>query len=162
MYLTVHTSLSLVIGATITNPVLAFVLAFLGHFVLDAIPHDSLKLHSWLKDKKIEETNKIYFLIEIFESVLILITLGTLYFTNNLNLSAPIIAALAGGYLPDVLWGINNLTKNKIKILQKYHLIHNFMDRNFLLKYFLMPVYMEVGVQIVCFVFFIWLYLKIG
>ena len=161
MYLTVHTSLSLVIGATATNPILAFILAFLGHFFLDAIPHDSLKLHTWIKDKKLAEQNKIYFLIEILESALILITLGTLYFTNNLNFSTSMLAALIGGYLPDVLWGINNLTKNKIKILQKYHLIHNFIDRKFLTKYFLMPVYMEVGAQIVCFVFFIWLYLKI-
>lgn len=160
MFLTAHTPLSLIIGSQTANPLVAFLLAFLGHFVLDAIPHDSLKLHNWLKNKKLSEVNKIYLLIEILEFILIFIFLSWLYGQHKLFFSTSLVAALVGGYLPDVLWGIKNLIPKKIKFLEVYQKIHSFIDEKFLIKYFLLPTYLEALSQVICFVFFTWLYLK--
>lgn len=159
MYLIAHTSLSLVIGATTTNPVWAFILAFLAHFVLDAIPHDSKKMYLWQQNLSLKKVNKILFLIEVIEFILIFCLLLSLYFQQKLILSWTMLAAIIGGVLPDVIWGINNLTHKKIKILNKYHQWHATVDNKFLLKYFLMPVYGEVLVHLIVVVFFLSLYL---
>ncbi|HPI67428.1 MAG TPA: hypothetical protein PKZ16_02720 [bacterium] len=161
MFLTAHTPLSLVIGASITNPFLAFVLGFLGHFALDLIPHDSKKLHLWVKKQPLEKINKVYFLIEVAEFFIIFLLLAVLYLSNKLPLSYGLVAALIGGWLPDVLWGLNNLTQKRIKILNFYHKIHSFADDHFLTKYCLLPIYGEILVQLFFTAVFLFLYLKI-
>jgi len=161
MFLTVHTPLSLVIGASIANPFLAFILGFLGHFALDSIPHDSKKTHLWSKRQPLKKINKMLFLIEVIEFIIIFTLLAVLYLNNKLILSYSMAAALVGGWLPDVLWGLNNLTQKRIKILNLYHKIHSFADDHYLTKYCLLPVYGEILVQVFFALGFLFLYLKI-
>jgi len=69
-------------------------------------------------------------------------------------------AAIIGGVLPDILWGINSLTKGKNILLQAYHLFHSYLDRHFLFKYFLLSNFLSFFVQIFTFIFFLIVYLK--
>ncbi len=152
MYLTVHAPTSLIIGSQIQNPILAFVLAFIFHFILDIIPHDSIKT----KNKKY--TIKQFFLMGVADFCCILILFIILWNTNNLKLNYSIIFAFFGGILPDILWGLNLLFKRKIKILNYFHKLHSKNDK---LIYSYLPTWVALVAQTLFFIIPLWIYLKI-
>jgi hypothetical protein len=47
MYQIVHGMAGAVIGSRLDSPILAFILGFVSHFILDAIPHDSNEARDW-------------------------------------------------------------------------------------------------------------------
>ena len=44
MFLTVHATAAVLITQKISNPLLAFIIGFISHYILDAIPHGDDKI----------------------------------------------------------------------------------------------------------------------
>ena len=107
MYLIVHTPTSLIIGTLISNPLLAFILAFIFHLGWDILPHDPKTIKdgtSWSgRIKKMALTA----LIDLCLVFVLLIILGQF---NKFNWNLNLMAAVMGGLFPDILWGLNDLT----------------------------------------------------
>lgn len=94
MTATNHTLTGAVIGAAIPNPIIAIPLAFLSHFVLDAIPHF---------DGKIDHgsTKFMYYLaIDCGLALALLITI----FGLRLDNWPLLIACGVAGASPDLMW----------------------------------------------------------
>ena len=157
MYLVTHTALSLVIGNLIQNPLLAFVLAFVFHLLADLIPHD-IKLFN--KSANRETKIKVFSQVTFIDMFLIFILLFTLWQVNKLNLSLSLVLAIIGGILPDFLWGFDELTKGKIKFLNNFHKFHHWWHKLFYKKVYI-QWWLACIVQILFFIFFIVMYLKI-
>lgn len=152
MYLTIHTPTALLISTITNNPILAFVLAFVSHFLLDIIPHDSVKTKNKIKDIK------YFFKLGWIDSACLLSFLVILYFTKNLYYDSSLIAAMIGALLPDFIWGINMLTNKKIMVLNLYHKFHSeIIDKK--IVYPLAPTWVAFIVQTLFFAFPLWIYL---
>ncbi|MBU4482126.1 hypothetical protein KKC16_01600 [Patescibacteria group bacterium] len=152
MYMTVHTPTALLIGVATHNPILAFVLAFISHFLLDIIPHDSIKTKDRIKNVK-------HFLkLGSIDLICLFGFLVILYFTKNLDCEASIIAAIIGAVLPDFIWGINMLTNKKIKILNLYSIFHSkIIDKK--IVYPFVPTWVAFITQTLIFTIPLWVYL---
>lgn len=158
MYLTTHTPTSLIIGSQISHPLLAFILGFIAHLILDIIPHEDKNLSKWLRKNWIRRS----LFIVCLDFILIAILLLILYANQKLNLNNySIWAALLGGYMPDILWGFDDLFKGKIKILKLYHRFHNDIMHTIILKNFFIPTCYSIPIQIITFILTLWAYLKI-
>lgn len=107
MILLVHLLFGAAIGSVVKNVPLAIVLAFLGHYLLDFIPHTEYSLagtgrYDWIK----MWPNILKISIDFFSGILII-----LLFSNN----QPIIYICAFfAILPDGFTVINNFIPNKI------------------------------------------------
>jgi hypothetical protein len=128
MYLTVHAAAGAVIGNYINNALLAFILGFISHFILDRIPHKDPDSADEFLSKKIKLSKRA----RKFFSILLL-DIGLLFFITILFYNRdifiyphPVIAGIAGAVLPDALLGIYFLTGNKYleKFWQFHHKIH--------------------------------------
>lgn len=158
MFLTTHTSASLIIGALIANPLAAFVLAFIFHLFLDIIPHEPKLINDfddWFK--KIKK----YILIACIDFIIIIIMLGVLWYYKKISFSSAMIWAIIGGILPDVLWGINDLFKKKIKILNIYSKFHNIFLHKIIYKKIYLPTHFAFLIQIIFLIIFLVIYLRI-
>lgn len=156
MYLTIHTPTSLIIGTQIHEPLLAFIFAFLGHLILDIIPHD----HEHVEERPDKKTIKKYFYSAIIDLSMVAIFLLVLWQNDKLNLSWSILAAIVGGILPDFLWGIDTLTQGKNKILSAFHHFHNKIHRLVIRSGFI-PLKWVILVQAAVFVLTLFWYLTI-
>ncbi len=157
MYLSVHSSLSLVVGVLLPHPLLAFVLALILHTALDTIPHDGQKVEDWRK--KGNKTKKI-FLEAVLDFFVLFTILFILFKFNKFNFEISILAALVGGILPDILWGLNVLTKKKNKFLNFTHKLHDKI--HFIFGYnFFQSTWVAMGVQILVLILGLIIYLKI-
>ena len=112
MYLTTHAPISLIIGTKIKNPFVSFFVAFAAHFVLDAIPHDPL----W------QTETSFNFTITVLTDFILLFSLLLILnkYRKDILSSVSILSALAGGIMPDVLWGINIISPIKFDIITQY------------------------------------------
>lgn len=161
MYLSVHTPTSLIIGSQVGNPLLAFIFAFIAHLILDIIPHDPIifkDFDQWTDKKKIKK----FFIMACIDFVVLGIFLIILFLNQKLNLNNySIWAAIIGGILPDILWGLNDLSGKKIKILNKYGYFHHKILHSMIKKDSLLPWKYAILSQTIIFVLSLWIYLKI-
>ena len=115
MILFVHLLFGAAIGNIIQNPVLAIILAFLGHYLLDFIPHIDYPIENIVKkqwSKAIPDFIKV-------AADIILGLLAILLLSKN----HPIIYICAFfGILPDGLSLLNRITD--INILRKHAVLH--------------------------------------
>ena len=122
MFLTVHASAGIYIGTVITNPWLAFILAIISHLILDAVPHGDENIGKETdKKKKIIKLSIIAFVDTL--GVVILYYFLTSYFITP---SPAIILGIIGSIMPDYLWGVYELTKNKILGWISIHILSYF------------------------------------
>ena len=111
MFLTVHTSVAALIGEQTNSITLAFVLGFLSHVVLDAVPHG---------DEEFETVEpyfakiKNYVIIGLVDLIGVFSIIHVLLEKELIFMSAPLLAAVIGSMLPDLLWGAQTITKWKI------------------------------------------------
>lgn len=122
MLLTVHATAGALIGQQINNPVLAFVLAFISHFILDVIPHGD---HDWIEEYKGGQKNKARKIVSIvIIDIIVLITLliSKFYF-KSFTPNFPIIAGVVGGVLPDFLVGCHELSDKLFKRFYRLHFV---------------------------------------
>jgi len=129
MYLTVHTPFSLIIGTKIKNPFVSFFVAFLSHFILDAIPHDP----KWQTDSAFNFAITVIIDFILVFSLLIILN----KYKKNILSSISLLSATAGGIMPDVLWGINIISPIKFYFLNQYQNFHHWVHTIFYQKMFI-------------------------
>jgi len=158
MYLTIHTPTSLIIGSQVNNPLLAFIFAFIAHLILDIIPHDPIELRDWNKNREVKK----FLLIACIDSIILGIFLVILFLNQKLDINNySLLVAILGGLMPDILWGLNDLTKKKIKILNKYGYFHYKILHPIIKKGYHIPWKYSLLSQVGIFVLMLWIYLKI-
>ncbi|MFA5188635.1 MAG: hypothetical protein WC460_04710 [Patescibacteria group bacterium] len=117
MFLTVHGAIGIIIGQRIQNPIFAFFLGLIAHYIFDAIPHgDSRTPQNW---------KGMMFLISA--AAIDILTLGSLLliFYQRIEFLKPSVYwAFFGSLLPDFFQAIY-LTSNK-KFLKLHQKLHNF------------------------------------
>ncbi len=117
MFLTVHAPTGIIIGQYISNPILAFIIGFIFHYILDMIPHGDTKIDSKYK-------NPIHIgTAALFDFILLFLVLILLFF-SNVNLFKPsIITGMIGAMLPDILQGFYYIYRRKFfKKMQNIHI----------------------------------------
>lgn len=153
MYLTTHAPVSLIIGTKIKNPFVSFFVAFAAHFVLDAIPHDPL----W------QTINSFNFTITVLTDFILLFSLLLILkkYRKNILSSVSILSALAGGIMPDVLWGINIISPIKFDFITQYQNFNHWIHIIFYQKMFVSWTLVAV-IQSATFLIGLIIYLKIS
>ncbi len=128
MYLSVHAAAGVLIGSTINNSPIAFIVGFLSHFFLDMMPHADPDIPAQghnAKSLRKKYFNKIVALV-YFELCVGVITLAALL-TNNIHLiTAPIIWGVLGSILPDILQALSFLRPQN-RFLKKFNELHHFI-----------------------------------
>ncbi len=119
MFLTVHATVGALIGQSVPNPWIAFVLGFISHFFVDFIPHGDQNLINGATQRE-----RIKKLLGITAIDLALLALVALYFATNKTFAYPLSVAAGafGAMLPDGLQGITIFTNGKI--LSRYTRFH--------------------------------------
>lgn len=129
MILTTHMLAGGAIGRLVPqNPFLAFILGFLSHFVLDAIPHSQYELKSLTGKKSSLELDMV--IDERFLRDLGMISLDfCLGATLSLAISGSslsVVCGALGGILPDFLLFVYFKTKTfLLKPIQEFHVFLN-------------------------------------
>lgn len=124
MLILAHSTVGLLIGTVVKNPVLSFFLAWLSHYVLDFIPHGDAgyfkaKGINWIKNKKVLTWI-------LFDAILSVTLLLVLIMKKGTQLS--LISAYFGSLLPDIIDNSPFWSKNlrKIPVINwEYKHIHN-------------------------------------
>ncbi|HRY63129.1 MAG TPA: hypothetical protein P5267_00785 [Patescibacteria group bacterium] len=123
MYQIVHGIAGVAIGSRLGNPILAFVLGILSHFILDAIPHDSNEARNWENNGTDRFVKKIALeaILDLWGLIIFVLIMQEGF---GIYLSYPMIAGLVGGILPDYIWGLTELFKIKNQALLKFKAWH--------------------------------------
>jgi len=108
MFLSVHSMVALTSIKYIHNPLLLFIVNFVLHYVLDAIPHEERD-----NIRGAETNNQKTFILACLDFVFVGILSFKFYQIFNYD-KYLITAALLGAILPDVLWGLYAVTNFKI------------------------------------------------
>ena len=135
MFLTVHTPASIIIGKLISNPILAFVLAFVFHFILDAIPHDPF----------IPEN--VFLLIAFMDLLLVCFLIFVLYKKKKIKLNSVYVFAILGGIVPDAMWFFSELINHKLYFLKLHTYFHHEIIHKMFYSQIFLPVWLVVLVQ---------------
>jgi hypothetical protein len=120
MLLSIHAAAGALIGQQTNNPLLAFVLAFVSHFVLDAIPHGD---QDWIEDYKGNDQSRakrIIFLVTL-DGFILLTLLISQFFYKSLTPTLSIASGILGGILPDFLVGCHELSDKLFKNFYQLH-----------------------------------------
>lgn len=102
MFLTPHTSVAIWISTKITDPILAFVLGIVSHFILDMIPHGDESIGQHISNKK----HRFYYMVKVAAVDTALAGLLVLFFIAH----GPVVSgwalfwAVFGSWLPDLAW----------------------------------------------------------
>jgi phosphatidylglycerophosphatase A len=133
MILSTHAIVGATIASTMPNhPILGFSLAFISHFILDAIPHwdyslsslehkDENKMHDdMILDKRfLKDMSKIS-----LDMLLGILIVSMIFFVTNTSISPWVfLLGIIGGVLPDALQFLYWKWKHEpLKSLQKFHI----------------------------------------
>lgn len=98
MFLTTHAVVGIFISQQTNNPLLAFILAFISHFILDIIPHGDEELGDLARLGK-----KRIYLWSLGDFFVLVIMIGFLYTTTDLPRIAVTSAGVIGSILPDLI-----------------------------------------------------------
>lgn len=109
MFLSVHSIVALTSIKYIHNPLLLFVVNFVLHYILDAIPHgDGDDIEKGFKSKNLN-----YLTLSCLDFIFVIFVSFNFYQIYKPSLYN-IVWAVGGAILPDILWGIYYVTKFKI------------------------------------------------
>lgn len=118
MFLTTHAVVSIATLKITEDPIILFGINFLLHYILDSIPHGDWGILKGFKNTIVNYI--ILFLGDIFFVLLVLY----LYINSNSYSTFNILCAVFGAILPDILWGLYDLTK--LKFLKIFVNINHF------------------------------------
>lgn len=102
MFITPHTSVAIWISTKINDPILAFILGVVSHFILDIIPHGDENFASHISTRR----QIVIFYVKLAFIDLVLAS-GLLYFfvIHGPEVNYYVLtAAVLGAWLPDFLW----------------------------------------------------------
>lgn len=119
MLLSVHATVGSVIGESVSTPLLAFILGFISHFILDIIPHGDEEL---VKAYRNDFKNRGMLYLIFFDLVSTIILMFLLFFLHKVSLSTTVIWGLIGGIAPDIMVAINEITHKHFSRTNKFHL----------------------------------------
>lgn len=126
MFLTVHASAGLYLGSQISNPLLAFLIGYFSHWILDFIPHGDEQVIERSKYSEAQLKWRLFF-VAALDTVGIIALFYILTNTSTIILTPGILWGMLGAVAPDYLWGLHKVTH--IRILKPLHKIHNFFHR---------------------------------
>jgi hypothetical protein len=142
MFITIHAAVGVALTQNVINPLLAGVIGFVSHLVLDTIPHgddvlgDRLRAKNWSRLK----LGLIFGLPD-----LAVWSAGLIWYLGAQHPIHPavVIAAAFGAILPDLLWGLATFIPWRwLKAFDKFHeRIHHLFGRN------LLPMWAGFSVQ---------------
>ncbi len=155
MYQIVHGMAGIAIGSRLGNPVLAFVLGIISHFILDAIPHDSLEAKSWENNGTDKFVKKIALeaILDLWGLILIVLIMQEGF---EIYPSYSMLSGMIGGILPDYIWGITELLQIKNQALLKFKTWHNAVHAIFYRAVYL-PLQYTAVIQIAALIILLWL-----
>ncbi len=144
MLLSVHATVGAIIGEHVDTPLLAFILAFISHFVLDIIPHgDEALVKAYRNDFK----RKAMKYLIVFDLLSTIILLAMLFFFHKIEFRSTVIWGIIGGVLPDFMVAIHEITKKHFSRTHKLHfLIHDGLNNKI---HWSMPLKLGLLVQII-------------
>lgn len=168
MLFTTHALTGAAIGAAVQNPVLAFVLGFASHHILDSIPHFDQGSFYLEKDNGPEWTGKKYqevgpkifagkrdwiiLFIDWFVAGIIFLYIGKHLPTNQW---LPVICGALGGLAPDIM-DVSPLWKEKFRKTRfgaAFHKFHCFFHWPLSMRY----IYIGLATQIIFISLDLWL-----
>ena len=118
MLLSIHATVGAVIGEQVNTPLLAFILAFISHFILDMIPHgDEALIKAYRNDFK----NKGLKYLIIFDLISTAILIPLLFFFKKINFNPIVIWGIIGGVAPDFMVAINEISQKHFIKTHKLH-----------------------------------------
>lgn len=123
MFLTVHAVASLTTLKISSSPIILLGLNFLLHYILDSIPHGD-----WGTMRGFKNTIVNYIILFI-PDIFFVMVICFLYVKSNPVNTINILCAITGSILPDVLWGLYDLTK--LKFLKIFVSINHFAHQIF-------------------------------
>lgn len=132
MFLTVHAAAGILISQATREPVSAFFVSFISHYILDIIPHGDEGIGRWIHEKPIR-----LFLVGFADLIILasyVITILHLFpYTENLL----IISGVFGGVLPDFISELHHQSTNHsapiyslTKIINKFHLVNSLLKKH--------------------------------
>ena len=135
MFLTVHATAGAIIGQASPNLWLAFVIGFISHFLLDLIPHGDevlIKEKSAPSEQEIAKIKKLA-MADIAAMSLVLLSLS---WFDLIKFSLPVLAAIAGAILPDLITGFYLLTKFRwLKKYLEFHINLHYLSKKFAVSF---------------------------
>jgi hypothetical protein len=151
MFLTGHAAVAaaLVAAAHVENPELAFGLGWVSHYAMDLLPHGDEGLGVW--SKRGSEVARLLAVFLADFAICVMIILALIF---RRGFSWPIVAAVIGSMVPDIMWGLEKLFKRKLFwFFGKFHEAnHNF----FKIK---IPFWLGLGLQLaLSFILFIFVF----
>jgi len=157
MFVTIHSTASVLISQYAPNPLWAFLIGLASHYIIDAIPHgdDNITIKNIGFAK--------YIKIVLIDNFILIVNLSLLLILKpGLDMSIILLAALIGAVLPDWLSGILQLEKMRPsrfkwtkKILQPLHNFHLFCHNKIIP--FSITVQQGLIVQAIFLIFLWWL-----
>jgi hypothetical protein len=139
MFATTHILASIVISQRLSSQWWAFLVSLFSHYLFDLIPHGDAPLGSWMTaDPK--KRRMIYVLSS--DGLCSVVFLVFFWLHGNLPGLSTLIPAMVGGVLPDFIWFINYVLKERglseanyphvtaflNKINAFHHAVHIFID----------------------------------
>lgn len=121
-------------GAVTTNPVAAFFLGVLSHFLVDMIPHGDTPIAYRKSSRRFgipslkdggEGTSSM--IVELVGTVLLIGVVLLFFFTGRIEHGPAFAAGIVGGIFPDMSWGAIQLLKLRwmFWFTKLHHKIHN-------------------------------------
>ncbi len=110
MALTIHVTIGAILGRYIPNPLLAFLVGFISHFLTDMIPHGDSAVYKRYKCGVNKKRSQALVLID--SALAITVTLLILNLGNFESLHAASFA-IAGSVMPDIIIGLHILLEPK-------------------------------------------------
>jgi hypothetical protein len=129
MTLTTHATIGAVIGTATGNPLLAFVLSFASHFLVDIIPHgDTGMIDNFFVLKKNKRQAIAYSVVDGVIAIFFVLLLANLKDINSVGLYT---WGIVGAVLPDLLVGLNEIVHHSwLRQFTKVHFyFHNLLVR---------------------------------
>lgn len=129
MTITTHTAVGAIIGYSVGNPLLGFMIGMMSHFLLDMIPHGDSKISDKLRIHKKKKGPIAYGTID---SILAIFLILTLVGNPNYDHGTAFTAGIVGSILPDLLVGLFEITKSRyLKWFYKLHFFfHDYFVAN--------------------------------
>lgn len=118
MLLSVHATVGAIIGENVGTPLLAFILGFISHFILDIIPHGDEEL---IKAYRNDFKNRGMLYLIIFDLISTITLLALLFLFHKISFNYTVIWGIIGGVVPDLMVAINEITHKHFSRTHKVH-----------------------------------------
>jgi len=118
MLLSVHATVGAIIGENVNTPLLAFVLGFISHFILDVLPHGDEEL---VKAYRNDFKNRGMLYLIFFDIVSTIILMLLLFYFHKISLGMTVIWGVIGGIAPDIMVAIYEITHKHFHRTHKFH-----------------------------------------